>query len=297
MTRGKLVYIDGEGNIFVSNEFNGDMYYDMGRGYGYRFMGHFMAMPSNIGLVGMNDWLYDVQKPMFDYFRDEVSFTKIDGPIDFTNYYDFWFSDYVYVRNDGPAADFTDRDGKKGVIPHGCITVYCFGRYEQTIQMYLHEEDEVIDSTEATEEHRKQVQRNINDFCGKLSYRAAAHDLSKLQDPEKAGFDRATLRLKDMTYNSEEYKRSLEELSDTLKHHYANNDHHPEHYPNGVNGMTLDALVEMYEDWRAGAKRNKNGSIIKSVEANRTRFQLDDQLYSILMNTAKRDTDEESRQV
>jgi hypothetical protein len=53
----------------------------------------------------------------------------------------------------------------------------------------------------------------------------------------------------------------------------------------------------MYEDWRAGAKRNKNGSIIKSVEANRTRFQLDDQLYNILMNTAKRDTDEESRQV
>lgn len=297
MTRGKLVYIDGEGNIFVSNEFNGDMYYDMGRGYGYRFMGHFMVMPSNIGLAAMNDWLYDVQKPMFDYFRDEVSFTKIDCPIDFTNYYDFWFSDYVYVRNDGPAADFINRDGKKDVIPHGCITVYCFGRYEQTIEMILPDEDEVIDSTEATEEHRKQVQLYINDFCGKLSYRAAAHDLSKLQSPEKDGFDRATLKLKDMTYNSEEYKKSLQDLSETLKHHYANNDHHPEHYPDGISGMTLDALVEMYEDWRAGSKRNKNGSIIKSVEANRDRFHLDDQLYSILMNTAKRDIDEESRQI
>jgi hypothetical protein len=285
MTRGKLVYIDGEGNIFVSNEFNGDMYYEMGRGYGYRFMEHFKAMPSNIGLVAMNDWLYDVQKPMFDYYLDEVRFTKIDGPIDFTNYYDFWFSDYVYVRNDGPAVDFTDRDGKKGVIPHGCITVYCFGRYEQTIQTGLQEEDDVIDSTEATEEHRKQVQRNINDFCGKLSYRAAAHDLSKLQDPEKAGFDRATLRLKDMTYNSEEYKRSLEELSDTLKHHYANNDHHPEHYAK-VDEMNLFALVEMFCDWCASVKRNKDGDIFKSLEINKKRFKLSKQLYSILKNTA-----------
>jgi hypothetical protein len=155
--------------------------------------------------------------------------------------------------------------------------------------------DTIIDSTEATEEHRREVARNMQDFCNKLSFRAAAHDLSKLNPPEKEGFDRATLRLKDMTYGSEEYKQSLAELSETLEHHYANNDHHPQHFANGVAGMTLYALVEMYVDWKAAGKRNKDGNIINSVKINKDKFALDDQLYSILMNTAVADTHEEQK--
>lgn len=153
--------------------------------------------------------------------------------------------------------------------------------------------DTIIDSTAATEEHRQEVARNIQDFCNKVTFRAAKHDLSKLVPPEKAGFDRATLKLKDMTYGSDEYKQSLEELADTLAHHYANNDHHPQYYKNGVSGMTLYALVEMYEDWKAAGKRNKDGNIVKSVNLNKDKFCLDDQLYSILMNTAKADLEEE----
>ena len=154
----------------------------------------------------------------------------------------------------------------------------------------------MIDSTAATEEHRQQVARNIQHFCNKITFRAAAHDLSKLQQPEKAGFDRATLKLKDMTYGSPEYAKSLEELSETLEHHYAHNDHHPQFYKNGVAGMNLYALVEMYEDWKAAGKRNKDGNIVKSVELNKDKFCLDEQLYSILMNTAKMDLEEENSQ-
>lgn len=158
----------------------------------------------------------------------------------------------------------------------------------------VHCTHETIDSSAATEEHRRQIGLNIKDFCDKMSYRAASHDMSKLQPPEKEGFDKATLKLKDMTYGSPEYKKSLDELSTTLKHHYSHNDHHPEFYSNGINGMTLYALVEMYEDWKAGAKRNKDGNIINSVKLNKTRFGIDEQLYSILMNTALADTEEEN---
>jgi hypothetical protein len=58
--------------------------------------------------------------------------------------------------------------------------------------------------------------------------------------------------------------------------------------------MSLYALVEMYEDWKAAGKRNKDGNIVKSVELNKDKFHIDDQLYSILLNTAKLDLEEEN---
>lgn len=161
------------------------------------------------------------------------------------------------------------------------------------------EQDEVnvVDSTKDTEEHRQEIARNIQHFCNKMSFRAAAHDLSKLQSPEKEGFDRAPLKLSDMTYNSQEYAKSLVALSDTLKHHYEHNDHHPQHFENGVSGMTLYALVEMYEDWKASVKRTKDGDILLSIEKNADKFNIEPQLHSILKNTALADLEEENNKI
>jgi hypothetical protein len=41
------------------------------------------------------------------------------------------------------------------------------------------------------------------------------------------------------TYWGEEHKHSLADLKTALDHHYLRNAHHPEHYPNGVDGMSL----------------------------------------------------------
>ncbi len=53
----------------------------------------------------------------------------------------------------------------------------------------------------------------------------------------------------------------------------------------------------MYEDWKAAGKRNKDGNIVKSVEHNKDKFHLDEQLYSILLNTAKLDLEEENSRI
>lgn len=151
----------------------------------------------------------------------------------------------------------------------------------------------VIDSTKDTEEHRRNIMLNVQDFCNKITLRAAKHDLSKLESPEKEGFDKSGVRLEDLTYNSKEYQASLVALSTTLEHHYKHNDHHPQHYQNGVAGMNLYSLVEMYEDWKASSKRTKDGDIVKSVTSNIGKFNIDEQLASILMNTALADKKEE----
>lgn len=126
------------------------------------------------------------------------------------------------------------------------------------------------------------------DFCDDIMKRAERHDESKLHEPEKERFDYVGTHqhLGKFKYGSDEYKKSLEYLGPALKHHYEVNDHHPEHFENGVDGMNLMLLVELFCDWEAACHRNKDGNIYQSLETNKKRFTLSDDLYSILKITA-----------
>lgn len=126
------------------------------------------------------------------------------------------------------------------------------------------------------------------DFCNDIMDRAYRHDESKLHEPEKERFDYVGTHqhLSKHTYGSDEYKKSLEYLGPALDHHYQENDHHPQHFPNGISGMNLTQLVEMWLDWLAACNRNKNGNIYQSLEVNKDRFKISDQLYNVLLNQA-----------
>jgi len=93
------------------------------------------------------------------------------------------------------------------------------------------------------------VQDNLLEFILFLGARARSHDASKLEAPEKEMYDEFTPRLRALTYGSDEYKECLKEMGAALKHHYENNSHHPEHFPDGINDMSLLDLIEMLADW------------------------------------------------
>ncbi len=143
------------------------------------------------------------------------------------------------------------------------------------------------DSSRDTEDHIDSVRHYMSAFSNNLRNRAIAHDQSKLVSPEKEIFDIVTPKLKGLTYGSDEYKAALGEMGEALTHHYEKNSHHPEHYPDGIDGMDLLDLVEMLADWRAASERVANGSILESLEINRERFKISDQLYKILCNTVR----------
>lgn len=148
----------------------------------------------------------------------------------------------------------------------------------------------MYNSTKDTQKHINEVIKQGTKFALKLQKQIQKHDASKLKSPEKEGFDKYTPMLAKMEYNSPEYKKCLEELKDPyLKHHYESNSHHPEHFENGIDGMNLYDLIEMLCDWKAAVKRNKNGNIYKSLEINKGRFKISNQLYNILLNTVKCD--------
>lgn len=142
-----------------------------------------------------------------------------------------------------------------------------------------------FDSEKDTLKHIKRVNQLIGLFVIALIKRGMVHDDSKLINPEKALFDELTPKLAGVSYNSPEYKEFLKELKPALDHHYAKNTHHPEHYPNGVNGMNLLDVVEMFLDWKAASERHDDGNIVRSIEINRSRFEISDQLAQIFKNT------------
>ena len=144
------------------------------------------------------------------------------------------------------------------------------------------------DSEADTLKHIKRVNTLLIDASNEILNRAKVHDESKLGKIEKPLFDIYTPKLKNSTYGSADYKEQLKGLKVALDNHYKNNSHHPEHYENGVNGFDLFDLVEMFFDWKAATERHDNGDIMKSIDINKERFELSEQLCDIMKNTAVR---------
>ena len=138
-----------------------------------------------------------------------------------------------------------------------------------------------------TMKHIETVRRFILICIEELTNRAVEHDALKLTSPEVEIFTEYTPKLANTTYGSDEYKEYLKEMNVALKHHYENYRHHPEHFENGINDMTLIDILEMLCDWKAATLRHDAGDLLTSIEINAKRFGYDDQLKQIFINTAK----------
>lgn len=134
------------------------------------------------------------------------------------------------------------------------------------------------------------------------------HDRSKLVEPEVSVFDEFTPKLAESTYGSPEYAAFLASMGIGLEHHYAHNDHHPEHFLSsngvvrddepdsrwlrspleGIGAMDLVQLTEMLCDWLAATRRHDDGDIRRSIVQNQERFGYGDEIKQLLLNTVDR---------
>ena len=142
----------------------------------------------------------------------------------------------------------------------------------------------MLKHTRETEKHIRMVRAYLRPVIEELGRRSDVHDRSKLEEPEASGFAEYGAKLEDLTYGSDEYFEVLEKLP--LDHHYQANRHHPEHFEDGIAGMHLVDLVEMFCDWLAATHRHDDGDIHDSIEQNRERFGFEEPMASILHNTA-----------
>lgn len=154
------------------------------------------------------------------------------------------------------------------------------------IHKFKNFENMQYDSKNDTLKHINRVKDLLKMASLELIRRGDIHDDSKLKSPEKELFDELTPLLAKLTYGSAEYKDSLAKLKPALDHHYQKNSHHPEHYKNGIDDMDLFDVIEMFFDWKAASERHTDGDISKSIDINKNRFNMSDQLYKIFKNTA-----------
>ena len=146
---------------------------------------------------------------------------------------------------------------------------------------------EELETNAETQKHIDNVRRFLRIVVVMLLERGEKHDKSKLEPPELEVFAEYTPKLARMTYNSDEYKQCLEQMKPALDHHYAHNNHHPEHFPDGIDGMNLIDIVEMFCDWKAATLRHNDGNILHSIDTNTKRFHISPHMASIFKNTAK----------
>jgi hypothetical protein len=142
------------------------------------------------------------------------------------------------------------------------------------------------DSGPDTLRHIARVGELLDEFASELSHRGKIHDQSKLGPIEKPALDALTPELRPHAYGTDEYKVTLARYQSAIAHHHAVNSHHPEHYADGVSGMNLFDLVEMFCDWRAASERTRDGSLAQSIAINVEKFEIQPQLAAILRNTA-----------
>lgn len=138
-----------------------------------------------------------------------------------------------------------------------------------------------------TQKHIETVRKYIRFITDKLTSRGVEHDASKLASPEVECFAKYTKLLSNLTFGSEEYTACLAKMDTAIKCHYSRNNHHPEHYPNGINDMSLIDIVEMVCDWKASSERQHDGNILKTIDVLAERFNISKQLKQIIINTVK----------
>jgi hypothetical protein len=136
----------------------------------------------------------------------------------------------------------------------------------------------------STLKHKAWVAWFLLIFCVRLFWRAIIHDWSKFRKVEADEFGKVIFLLRDTTYGTDQYRELLRRTKPAIDAHYKVNTHHPEHWPEGMAGMDLLDLVELAYDWKAAAKRHKDGNITRSIDQNAERFGYSSMLTCILKN-------------
>jgi len=140
-----------------------------------------------------------------------------------------------------------------------------------------------------THKHIARVRQLLGGFAIEMIRRGDVHDASKFLPVEAEPLERMQAVVDadgPAPFGSDEYKRRTAMLSPMIEHHRAHNSHHPEHYENGVAGMDLFDLVEMFFDWKAASERGEESAMNLSFAT--SKYECGPVVTSIFENTADR---------
>jgi hypothetical protein len=131
--------------------------------------------------------------------------------------------------------------------------------------------------------HKLSVKAGIQRVILDLQNRGEHHDDDKLYENSLTELHLAMEKYSSTKFCSSKYLEIEEEP--VIKLHYINNDHHPNHFKDGIMGMNLISMIEMLIDWKS-ASSAYGDTFEESLEKNKERFKIGDDLFRVLKNTA-----------
>lgn len=132
--------------------------------------------------------------------------------------------------------------------------------------------------------HQARVSIILSKLGKELIKRGKTHDFSKFQTPEKDFYKEYHDQLKEATFGSKMYQYYMEKMQPGIQHHYEVNDHHPEHFKDGVVDMDLIQMLEMLADIRA-VSIEKGTDVIAFLPKYMKEKNIPENFYTILRNT------------
>ena len=152
-------------------------------------------------------------------------------------------------------------------------------------------EDDIVSDPQALKtitnilNHKQNVKEKMLFLANEIIKRAETHDDSKLKEPELSWLIEMD-KEPEVEYGSPEYFEKQKRWIKFFEHHYANNSHHPKYYKDiGVYGMTIVDLAEMMCDIVSYCKELHVFKADEIVEEQKKRFDIDDNIAQILINT------------
>ena len=143
-----------------------------------------------------------------------------------------------------------------------------------------------------TKEHIAEVQKNMSLIIDELKKRASNHDRSKLEEPERSGFEAmdayCSAHPSAAQYGSEAYFEKLQKFNWVMDHHYKHNRHHPEYYSNFYSEMDVIDIIELICDWWSRKEFKDFREAAELVEQQSKRYNFPPILTSIILNTVNR---------
>lgn len=226
MTRFQIAIISDEG-IKTSTEFNGDGYWD---GYGQQV---YEALQGIKSIQEWKDYVTKFNSETFEYY-ERLHYNVPDNYLDMsTDYYDKWFSDYVYIKNiTDESVELITKNGRTSLAP-GEVGVFNFGT-----RLVPYTEEEYI----------------CDGHWNKLIEKLEEHGFTVSHEGDEWEFGKYSPAGQDFWFTV--YADDMDELAEKVLDYYENFDVSEEaylwldHSGHGKNGAPYD-MKDVYEDMKS----------------------------------------------
>lgn len=153
-------------------------------------------------------------------------------------------------------------------------------------EAFINSQSVNFDRTQNFVEHKTTVVQYLLYITEDLRHRAVVHDDSKLDQFEKDMYDALSKEYKHHKSKSNISEKSKMIIKRGLEHHYCLNNHHPEHFKNGINDMTLIDIIEMLCDWMTYADRCHK-DINEIIDYYQHKYNFSNEFKTLINNTIK----------